>query len=159
MGNSYSVAQEEQEEAEFERLVRAVERAERGESAPPELHIDLEAQYHHVEPQGRPPRPGKVMAWFKSRRDNRVAEAEVQSGPFPIPYAAYYSQPAAPGKSSRATFTISQNLNNAQQYPLRLASSQGRPCRSPSTRPRTSLRLHPCRHLPNRLSFVLQYLL
>ena len=157
MGNSYSVVQEEQEEAEFERLVRAVERAERGESVPSELN-DLDAQYHHVEPQGGPQGPKKVMAWFKRRRSNRVTEPEAQSGPSPIPYA-YSSQPAVPGKSSRAEFTISQNLNNAQRYPPRLASSQGRPCRNPSTRPRASLCLYPCRHLPNRLSFVLQYLL
>ncbi|KAI1792089.1 hypothetical protein LXA43DRAFT_944500 [Ganoderma leucocontextum] len=79
MGNSYSVAQEEQEEAEFERLVRAVERAQRGS---PGRH-DLEAQYDVPESQERPPRPEKVMVWFRGRRGNRVTEPEAQTVPSP----------------------------------------------------------------------------
>ena len=75
MGNSYSVAQEEQEEAEFERLVRAVERAQRGETSVPH---DLEAQYDDADPghaQG-PPRSEKVMKWLKGRQGNRVSDRE-----------------------------------------------------------------------------------
>ena len=72
MGNSYSVAQEEQEEAEFERLVRAVERAQRGETSVPH---DLEAQYGDAEPHAQKPPPSeKVMMWFKGRQGNRVSE-------------------------------------------------------------------------------------
>ncbi|PIL28353.1 hypothetical protein GSI_09504 [Ganoderma sinense ZZ0214-1] len=81
MGNSYSVAQEEQEEAEFERLVRAVERAQRGESPVPRDR-DLEAQYRYGEPEEGPPRSEKVMMWFKANRGNHATiQAELEPSP------------------------------------------------------------------------------
>ena len=108
MGNSYSVAQEEQEEAEFERLVRAVERAQRGETSVPH---DLEAQYGDADPHAQGlPRSEKVMMSFKGRQSNRVSEPEAhrESSPSASSSVGKHSiqAPHVAGKYSQAGSSV-----------------------------------------------------
>ena len=112
MGNSYSVAQEEREEAEFERLVRAVERAQRGESPAPH---DLEAQYRYAEPQEGPPPSEKVTMWFKDTRGNRAATPfELVEDPSPKHPVA--TPEAAEGQYSPTGSSVYEKLTTAQRF-------------------------------------------